>query len=235
MKRLCLLTAIMTPAIIACAAKPLPFAPGSIVTQAQIDSIGLADCFSVNAIDDATFARMQGKSVKADCTIARDDLRYLSVLHRNLAGDAVAGEMVVHRDVADDLAAIFRELFDAGYPIERMVLIDDYNADDIASMRANNSSAFNFRVIAGTKRLSNHATGHAVDINTLYNPYVKRRADGSLFVSPEEGRPYADRSRDFDYKIAPGDTCVTIFKRHGWTWGGDWTSLKDYQHFEKQP
>ncbi len=105
--------------------------------------------------------------------------------------------MVCNRLIADDLLEIFRTLFDARYPIERMVLIDEYDADDERSMQNNNSSAFNFRFIAGTDKLSNHSRGLAVDINPLYNPCVRRRTDGSLFVSPEAARPYADRSREF--------------------------------------
>lgn len=128
---------------------------------------------------------------------------------------------------------IFRKLYAASYPIERMVLIDNYNADDNPSMEANNSSAFNFRFVAGTKKLSNHSSGMAIDINPLYNPYVKQRADGTLYVSPEKGRMYADRSKAFDYKLYDGNLCVKLFKEHGFTWGGDWQSLKDYQHFEK--
>ena len=114
-----------------------------------------------------------------------------------------------------------------------MVLIDNYNAQDDPSMEANNSSCFNFRFIAGTTTLSNHSMGMAIDINPLYNPYVKQRTNGTLYVSPGSGRPYADRNRQCDYKIDHNDLCYKLFKQHGFTWGGDWTSLKDYQHFEK--
>ena len=143
------------------------------------------------------------------------------------------GELVCNKAVAADFIDIFRTLYDARYPIERMVLIDNYNAQDDPSMEANNSSCFNFRFIAGTTTLSNHSMGMAIDINPLYNPYVKQRTNGTLYVSPESGRPYADRNRQFDYKIDHNDLCYKLFKQHGFTWGGDWTSLKDYQHFEK--
>ena len=114
-----------------------------------------------------------------------------------------------------------------------MILIDEYGADDIKSMQDNNSSAFNYRVIAGTTKLSKHAMGLAVDINPLYNPFVLEREDGSLFISPEERRPYVDRTQIFPYKINANDICVTEFFKRGFEWGGDWTSRKDYQHFEK--
>lgn len=207
---------------------------GSIVRSEEVARIGAESFFRAAPIDDGVKARMQGKSYKDSCTIPFDDLRYITVLHYDLDGAIRCGEMVCNRLIADDLLEIFRTLFDARYPIERMVLIDDYDADDERSMLANNSSAFNFRFIAGTNKLSNHSRGLAVDINPLYNPYVKRRKDGSLFVSPEAARPYADRSREFPCKIDADDLCRREFLRHGFVWGGEWHSVKDYQHFEKE-
>lgn len=206
---------------------------GEPVSEAEVARVGIEHCFTSHPITDELFRRMQGKSYKADCTVPREELRYLQVLHRDLSGQIRLGELVCNRAIAKDLLDIFRQLYEASYPIERMVLIDDYEADDERSMLANNCSAFNFRFIAGTKKLSNHSRGLAVDINPLYNPYVKQRADGSLYVSPEAGRRYADRSATFDYKITADDLCCRLFKEHGFEWGGDWTSLKDYQHFEK--
>ena len=141
--------------------------------------------------------------------------------------------MICHKDVAKDLINIFRQLYEAKYPIERMQLIDDYNADDITSMNHNNTTCFNYRAVAGSKKLSNHSMGKAVDINPLYNPYVKRRADGSYKISPEMGRKYADRSRNFKYKIDKDDLAYRLFTKYGFRWGGNYRSLKDYQHFEK--
>lgn len=206
---------------------------GEAVSEAAIERYGYERCFVAEPISDTLFARMYGKSYKTDCTIPREELRYLKVLHKDAEGVIRLGELVSHASVSKDLLAIFRELYAAAYPIERMQLIDDYEADDERSMLANNSSAFNFRLIAGTTKLSNHSKGLAVDINPLYNPYVKVRADGSLYISPEAGAAYADRSQSFTYKIEPDDLCCRLFKQYGFEWGGGWTSLKDYQHFEK--
>lgn len=162
----------------------------------------------------------------------RSELRYLRGLHRNLAGETLLGELVCNEAISGDLLEIFRALYDAAYPIERMVLIDEYDAQDGPSIRANNSSAFNFRFIAGTGVLSNHSRGMAVDINPLYTPYVKTNG-GRTVVAPAEAAPYAERKRDFPYKIAEDAPCCREFLRHGFTWGGHWKSLKDYQHFEK--
>lgn len=141
--------------------------------------------------------------------------------------------MVCHRRIAADLVAIFRQLYDAHYPIARMVLVDEYRADDETSMRANNTSCFCYRTVAGSRKVSAHAMGMAVDINPLYNPYVKRRANGRLFIQPANAEPYTHRERRFDYKIERGDLCHRLFLQHGFSWGGAWRSLKDYQHFEK--
>ena len=192
-----------------------------------------AQNFSQQEITDSIFARIEGKSFKENCTTPREDLRYLKVLHYNKEGEELEGELICHKDIADDLLAIFRELHRAKYPIERMVLIDEYDADDEASMRANNTSAFNFRNASGMNRLSSHSRGMAIDINPLYNPLVKERGGRTLFY-PANAREYIDRTKYFPYKIEKGDLCYRLFKKHGFSWGGDWKNSKDYQHFEKR-
>ena len=206
---------------------------GQVVSQKAVDDFGIDRCFKAEPISNQVFARMKGKSFPATCTVSRDDLRYIRALHYDADRNIRVGEMVANKAIAADLVSIFRQLYEARYPIERMVLIDDYNADDEQSMRDNNSSSFCFRAIAGTTKLSHHARGMAVDINTLYNPYFKRRADGTLFVQPATATPYLDRSKKHPYTISRGDLLHRLFTEHGFEWGGDWTSCKDYQHFEK--
>ena len=113
------------------------------------DDIGLAaasdDAFYAIPIPDEIFAKMQGKSYKDDCTIPRDDLRYIHVLHKNIEGETLEGEMVCSKLIAEDLLEIFRELYEQSYPIEKMRLIDEYDANDELSMTDNNSSCFNYR------------------------------------------------------------------------------------------
>ena len=153
-------------------------------------------------------------------------LRALSVTHWDYNGAARQGRLIVEAAHADRLVAVFRDVYAARFPIERMVPIDAYGGDDQASMRANNTSGFNCRYVAGTTRLSQHGLGRAVDVNPLVNPYVK----GST-VDPPEGAPYADRSRNSKGMIHAGDAVVQAFARQGWGWGGTWSSGKDYQHF----
>lgn len=188
--------------------------------------------FYISEIPDDIFAKMQGKSYKEDCTVPREDLRYVHVRHMGFDGEAKDGELVVNKAIADDVLAIFEELYKADYPIEKVRLVDEYDADDEASMSDNNSSAFNFRFISHTTRISKHGLGMAVDINTRYNPYVKT-VDGKLSIEPANGADYVDRSKDFPHKIDHEDLCYKLFKEHGFTWGGDWIHSKDYQHFER--
>ena len=116
----------------------------------------------------------------------------------------------------------------------RYLKVKHYDADDERSMTANNTSCFCFRKIAGSQRLSKHSLGMAIDINPLHNPCVSKRRDGSTLIQPAAGKKYADRSKKYAYKITKGDLCYRLFKEHGFSWGGDWRSKKDYQHFEKE-
>ncbi len=193
--------------------------------------------FSIRKISDKLFERMKkGNTFKEDCIVPREDLRYLKVLHKDKNGKTHQGEMVVHKRIAKDVLEIFEKLYDAGYPIEKMVLPDNYLADDETMMRDNNSSCFNFRFISHTNKISKHGLGMAVDINTLYNPYHKivTNKDGSKeeVIEPAAGKAYLDRTKKFDYKIEKGDLCYKLFKEKGFEWGGEWTDRKDYQHFE---
>lgn len=167
--------------------------------------------------------------------ISYEDLRYVKVLYYDFHGEVQTGELICNKALAQDLVEIFYELFLNEYQIEKIRLIDDYNGDDEASMQDNNTSCFNYRVVDGTTTLSKHALGCAIDMNPFYNPYVVFSKDGSSppSISPKGSESYADRSLDFPYKIDENDLCYKLFTEHGFTWGGNWNSSKDYQHFQK--
>ena len=207
--------------------------PGDVVDEKFLKTHGHKAFFSVNAIPDSIFALMRGRSYKHDCTIPRSSLRYILCLHRDDGGRSVVGEMVVNKAIAKDVVEIFRQLYEASYPIERMRLIDYWDADDEQAMTANNSSSFNFRFISHTRKVSKHGMGMAIDINPLYNPYTKTLRNGKTIVEPAAGKPYLDRQREYKYKITRGDLCCRLFRKYGFRWGGDWKTMKDYQHFEK--
>lgn len=183
--------------------------------------------FSMLPIDDVLFESMQGKSYVENEFVKREHLKFINVTYYDFDGQRQYGELIAHEKIAKDLLEIFEILYDAKYPIYSIDLIDTYNGDDEASMAANNSHAFNFRTIAGSNYLSNHAYGLAIDINPLNNPYIKNN-----FITPEGSDTFLDRSNYQQGMILKDDICYEAFVSRGWQWGGDWVSLKDYQHFE---
>ena len=175
----------------------------------------------------------EGENSVANPAITFDELRYVHIYHYDFDGRVTEGELVCNEYIAQDLVEIFYELYRNEYQIEKVLLIDEYDGDDDASMTDNNSSCFNYRVVSGSSSLSKHALGLAIDINPLYNPYITYNKDGSRNVAPEAAYAYADRSADFPYKIDENDLCCKLFLEHGFIWGGNWNSVKDYQHFQK--
>jgi hypothetical protein len=154
-----------------------------------------------------------------------EDLRYVTVTHHGFDGEAVQGELVVHTDAADAMVVVFHALWDAGYPIRSLRLVDDFGGSDDASMAADNTSALNCRAVTGGTRWSEHAYGRAIDVNPVENPYVL-----GGHVAPPAGRDFADRP-DLPGVIHDDDAVVRAFASVGWSWGGDWSSPTDYQHF----
>lgn len=185
--------------------------------------------FFSQPVPEAVKTRMQGKSLPETAKIGFEELRYLTLYHYDFDGHIQQGEMVCNKAIAHDLLCIFRTLFAEAYPIYSIRLVDDFDASDEASMQANNSSCFNYRTIAGSWRLSQHAFGMAVDINPLQNPCVK----GSR-IRPSTATDYVDRSKNFSHKIDNNDLCKKTFESYGFRWGGRWRSVKDYQHFERK-
>lgn len=227
---------------------------GKVIENQEVEQIGINQCFSQELISDSLFANMkEGGTWKEDTPDSlRYKLRYLRILHCNADKKPQMGEMIVNELIADKVLRIFRKLYEEGYIIERMVLMDRYNADDETAMRNNNTSCFNFRFKSNSNsEISKHGFGLAIDINTLYNPYVKaigldektlrvfnyeERHEGvSYDFEPATGEPYAfDRSRrnDIPYKIDETDLAYKLFAQEGFDWGGNWITRKDYQHFE---
>ena len=172
---------------------------------------------------------MKGKSMPDNAKgISFEDLAYLELSYKDYNGNTQVGEMVVNKKVAHEVADIFKEIYDSGFPIERMQLVDMYDASDDKSMLDNNSSAFNFRTIAGTNVLSNHGKGLAIDINPFSNPHVVKG-----ITNPKEAQKFADRTLGKKDMIKEGDAVYKAFTSRGWEWGGHWKN-PDYQHFEKE-
>ena len=204
--------------------------PAFSIDGDNFDTVRYKDyVFVSQPIPEAVKARMQGKSMPDNATIGFDELRYLTLYHYDYEGNIKQGEMVCNQVISHDLLCIFRALFAEAYPIHSIRLVDDFDADDEASMQANNTSCFNYRTVVGSKRISKHAMGLAIDVNPLQNPCIKHGR-----VHPETAKDYIDRTQDFPHKIDGDDYCKKIFTSHGFSWGGGWAGSKDYQHFEKR-
>lgn len=171
--------------------------------------------------------RMAGVSWHRGCPVGFRRLRLLTVRHWGFDGRVHRGRLVVHRDSARPMLRVMRRLYRLGYPIRRMRLVDAYGADDHRSMAADNTSAFNCRFVAGRPGVwSEHAYGHAIDVNPVENPYV-----AGTHVSPPAGAPFARRGRHRRGMIHLGGPVARAFRAIGWEWGGDWAGARDYQHF----
>lgn len=190
--------------------------------------------YPADASQPATPKPAADASLPAAPVPAVEELRYVHILHYDFQGRATEGELICNEFIAADLTEIFYELFCNEYRLEKVLLIEEYDGDDNASMADNNTSCFHYRQIEGETSLSKHAYGLAVDVNPLYNPYITYQPDGTEQILPEEAAPYADRSLSFPYKIDEDDLCYKLFIRHGFTWGGNWNHSRDYQHFQKQ-
>jgi D-alanyl-D-alanine carboxypeptidase len=171
--------------------------------------------------------RMTGVSWHHGCPVGLNQLRLLRVTHWGFDGAVHRGRLVVHRDSAQSMLHVMRELHRIRFPIRRMRLVDAYGADDHRSMDADNTSAFNCRFVAGTNRWSEHAYGRAIDLNPIENPYVT----GAGHVSPPAGARYVDRGQRVKGLLHRNGPAVAAFEDNGWEWGGKWSWPKDYQHF----
>lgn len=203
----------------------------SSTSQSTIDDIVLDSnpIFTKSEIPEHIKQKMLGNSMTEDATVSFDELSYLTISHVDYNGKTQQGEMIVNAKLADEVLDIFRDIYNAKFPIEKIKLIDEYGASDHKSMVDNNSSAFCYRTIAGTSKVSNHGLGVAIDINPFYNPHVLK-SKGT--VNPPEASKYADRTLNAKGMIKKNDAVYKAFTSRGWKWGGNWNN-PDYQHFEK--
>ncbi|MBM2814537.1 MAG: putative cytosolic protein [Ignavibacteria bacterium] len=150
----------------------------------------------------------------------------VSVKYISFDGKLHQGQLIVNIAVKADIEEIFKIILKAKFPISKVIPIVKYDWLDEVSMDDDNTSAFNFRFVANTTRLSNHARGKAIDINPYENPAVY--SDGK--ISPNGAKYNVSKPGT----IKANSFIVKEFLKRGWRWGGNFTSLKDYQHFDKE-
>lgn len=213
--------------------------PGTIIPAGEMNPFGLENYFKTYEVSegDAVYSRIIGKSYQPNGDIDLSELRYMKLVHYNFEGEIQVGELIVNANLVDDYRSAFQQLFEKQYQIQSMYLIDNYwtgdaDSTDSASIDVNNTSAFNYRLATGGSSLSKHAYGCAIDINPQQNPYAWY-SNGSLVCNHENAQQYLDRTSGAQHVITYDDLCYQVFTSLGFAWGGDWESVKDYQHFEK--
>ena len=160
--------------------------------------------------------------------MTRGELAYLNVSHYGFDDKFHTGELIINAAVAEDIVGVFEKLHIARFPIEQMKVTTQEELDAPPTGDGNNSGAFGCRPAVGSSGWSMHAYGLAIDINPFHNPYVK----GELIL-PELAMSYLDRDRVLPGMILEGDVVAEAFAEIGWSWGGNWNSLKDWMHFSK--
>ena len=171
---------------------------------------------------------MVGVTWDHNCPVHLTDLRLLRFSHWNFEGVLVEGELVVAASASEVMDGAMKLAFEGRFPLESAKPASAFDGDDDASMAANNTSAFNCRKVTGGESYSQHSYGNAIDINPVQNPYVR----GST-VLPEEGADYLIRDPNTPGLLTDGSPLTAHFLNAGWGWGGQWNSLKDYQHFSE--
>lgn len=196
--------------------------------EEQVEVEEISSGFSIHPISPELQQTLEELSPVDPKVIQYDQLRLVKVLHWGFDNQTHMGELIVHQEVAKEVAEIFEEVYAVRYPIEKMRLISEYENSDEASMEANNTSGFNFRLVTNGDTYSLHAYGLAIDVNPKMNPYVSED-----YVLPQNAMAYVDREQTIPGMIQSGDALHQAFTSRGWEWGGDWSGFKDYQHFSK--
>ena len=199
--------------------------------------------FSSSKINDEIFAYINNKSYKDNKNISIDELRLVNILYYNFSNEIKQGRLIVNKDIVDDVLYIFEELYKNKYQLNNVDLIDKYwTGDNITtddkSIKNNNTSCFNYRIIEGKNYLSYHAFGLAIDINPYNNPYVVNKNGKPDYSKFDEKEMFYAKNRDktIPHVITHDDLAYKLFKERGFEWGGDWNlniDSVDYQHFEK--
>ncbi len=170
--------------------------------------------------------KRMGTTWAPECPVGLDELRYLTVSFRGYDGAAHTGEIVVAASEAEGVVSVFRALYAADFPIEEMRLPGTADVEAHPTGDGNNTVGLVCRATTGQSQWSAHAYGLAIDLNPFVNPYLR-----DDLVLPELAGSYLDRTWRRPGMVFDDDLAVREFARIGWSWGGDWNSLKDYQHF----
>jgi len=198
----------------------------SYATPLQTTHTTMTFSSNIESIPTDIRQKMTGVTWHEGCPIALDDLALLTLSYWGEDNTSQTGQLIVHSTQSEAITRVFEVLYTNHFPLTSMKLMWEFKGSDDASMKANNTSGFNCRRVKNTDKWSNHSYGKAIDVNPLWNPWIR----GSI-VDPPEGKAYVDRTITKAGVIKAGDVVVTAFATEGWKWGGYWSKTKDYQHF----
>lgn len=162
---------------------------------------------------------------RSGCPVGPSGLSTIRINQQSMDGHVYRGEIVVRRARAAEVADVFKRTFEAGFPVHQMTNPNEFGADDIKMMAANNTSGFNCRQVVGNPyALSPHSYGYAVDLNPWQNPY--RDPNGKWHPSTD----HVQRTPVVPGMLTTTSAPVKAFQSHGWSWFSGW----DWHHFEKR-
>jgi len=189
--------------------------PGKVKTE----SVDTSDLFLKSELESMVKLKLISNKQKEKLS---EILKSVEVEYLDTNSVRQKGWLITHKDVAQTISKIFKQLADSGFVIERIEPMSKYKWSDSSSMANNNTSCFNYRLVSGTRSISKHANGLAIDINPFWNPFVSGKHISPKGAKYDIKRPGTIHKKSFIYKI---------FKENGWTWGGEWIPYQDYQHF----
>jgi hypothetical protein len=163
------------------------------------------------------------------CPVSAQDLSVVNIPYWGLDHQTHQGKLIIHKSIQQEMTQIFKTLYISHFPIAKIKPLEDYHFDEKKALEDNDTFGYSCRRMTGNNhKFSKHAYGLAVDINPVFNPYIKNN-----IILPSNSVAYLVRDLHRPGMILPESNIVETFKKYGWQWGGDWHSLKDYQHFEK--
>jgi hypothetical protein len=203
---------------------PLILALGAAALPAVAASISVGN---ISPLSVATQQAMIGKAWNSGCPVPLSDLASVAVKYVGFDGVTRDGVIVIHKRFANDVAAIFVELYAIRFPIKNISTYEHYDV----GKSANSDATVGFycrRAQDAPTEWSGHAYGAAIDINPIENPFADPK-DGWW-----PGGSAANAPRDNGQgKASPSTEAFRIFARHGWAWGGYYPGEPDFMHFYK--
>ena len=194
----------------------------------------LNNSWNVQTLNPLLQQKMINSTWKPNCPVPLKNLRLIQVKHYDFKKKQQLGQLIAHKDIAQELLTIFKQLYQKKILIHKIKPLHHYKGDDRKSMIDNITSIFNCRQnTMNPKKFSVHSYGKAIDINPFQNPLVYKRKK-TIKIKPKEAKHFVNRTKKTIGMIHRNSTIWNIFTSNNWQWGGTWRRVQDYQHFQKR-